>query len=211
MKTRMKIADRENRSENEAQNSFDSFRTETALGDMTMASSDEKASSSETKYYYVYWLQSGMRCYYGATVNPKRRLRQHNGLITGGSSRTRNRGPWHYHCVIQGFQTWNQALKFEWAIKYYSRRCRSIKSREESLQTLLNKERWTSTSPLSSEVPLTLQYNPIEYGFPPENYGHIKDDAGKKPAKRSGARKTQKARTSNKNKKFKKKLHGVTY
>tara|TARA_B100000482_G_C12588451_1_gene290637 strand:- start:93 stop:389 length:297 start_codon:yes stop_codon:yes gene_type:complete len=32
----------------------------------------------------------------------------------------------------------------------------------------MNKERWTSNSPLSAEVPLIVEYDPTQYGFPPD-------------------------------------------
>lgn len=161
----------------------------------------------EARKYYVYWLQSKSRCYYGATVDPVRRLRQHNEILAGGSSRTRGRGPWHFHCVIEGFHTWNDALKFEWAIKYHSKKCRSIETRQKSLDMLLQKERWTSNSPLASEVKLTIYKRPLQFGVPPENYDSLQ--------KQKVATKTSvfKSETKNKNKtrKFKKKLYGVNY
>ena len=113
--------------------------------------------------FYVYWLVSGgpgkhPRSYIGATVDPARRLRQHNGDIRGGARGTRARDDWRPHCVIGGFRTWREALQFEWAFQYYSRRARGVASREEALRALLGKERWTSNSPLASEVPLTVKY-----------------------------------------------------
>ena len=103
--------------------------------------------------FYVYWIQSGnTRCYFGATVNPTRRLKQHNMELVGGAFRTRNKGPWHFHCVISGFRTWKEALMFEWAIKFYCKRCRSIKSREDTLKMLMEKEQWTKNSPLRHRV-----------------------------------------------------------
>ena len=113
--------------------------------------------------FYVYWLVSvgpgkHPRSYIGATVDPARRLRQHNGDIRGGARRTRARDDWRPHCVIGGLRTWREALQFEWAFQYYSRRARGVASREEALRALLAKERWTSNSPPASEVPLTVEY-----------------------------------------------------
>ena len=115
--------------------------------------------------FYVYWIVSGggadstrPRSYIGATVDPARRLRQHNGDILGGARRTRARGDWRPHCVIGGFRTWREALQFEWAFQFYSRRCRGVASRDAALRGLLQKARWTSNSPPSSEVPLTVKY-----------------------------------------------------
>ncbi|KAL3161568.1 hypothetical protein ABBQ32_010433 [Trebouxia sp. C0010 RCD-2024] len=49
------------------------------------------------------------------TVNPRRRLRQHNGEITAGAHRTKRGRPWDMVLVAYGFPTKVQALQFEWA------------------------------------------------------------------------------------------------
>ena len=115
--------------------------------------------------YFVYWIVSGRRSYIGATVDPVRRLRQHCGVIAGGANRTRGR-LWKFECVISGFQTWKQALQFEWAAKYYSKGSRSIQARKLAIEAVMQRERWTSNSPLSSEIPLHLEYQPVNYGVP---------------------------------------------
>lgn len=147
--------------------------------------------------FYVYWIVSGNRSYIGATVNPSRRLRQHNGEIKGGAHRTKDKGPWAFKCVISGFRTWKEALQFEWAFKYYSRRCRGYASREACLTALMSREKWTSNSPLASEIPLRVQNLPTEYGGPPDNYSvKVKErrtSVTTKPARR------------------RKKVHGVSY
>ena len=146
--------------------------------------------------FYVYWIQSGQRAYVGATVDPCRRLRQHNGEIAGGALRTRNRGPWHFECVIHGFRTWKETLQYEWAAKYYCRRCRSIKSRYEALDALNCRDRWTSNSPPSQDIPLVMERKPTMYGLPPESYVHV-------PRLPLGHKKRCR------NNKFKAKMHGI--
>ena len=144
--------------------------------------------------YYVYWIVSKNKCYIGATVDPIRRLKQHNGELVGGAYRTHNNGPWSYYCVISGFRTWNEALSFEWAFKYHTKKCRCTKSRDFALKQLLERERWTKNSPPSSDIVLNVQYLPFEYGEPPENYTFT----------------NKKNKTKHKNKLFKN-IYGVTY
>lgn len=152
--------------------------------------------------YFVYWIQSGPRAYIGATVNPRKRLRQHNGEIAGGAARTRNRGPWHFHCVISGFRTWKEALQYEWAAKYHTRRARGISARKDALEELNRKDRWTSNSPPAAEVPLTLEYEPKHYGSPPDVYTTV-------AYRNSTTSSTRAAR--GKKKRFTKSLHNVHY
>ena len=109
---------------------------------------EEELQDETQKKYYCYWIISGNCSYIGATVNPCKRLRQHCGVCSGGARRTQGK-IWNYKLVISGFRTWKEALQFEWSFKYYSKRCRSVESRKHALETLLNRERWTSNSPLA--------------------------------------------------------------
>ena len=159
------------------------------------------------KKFYCYWITSGNSSYIGATVDPRKRLRQHCGICTGGARRTRGK-LWTFELVISGFRTWKEALQFEWSFKFYSKRCRSIESRKNALETLLNRERWTSNSPLAVEVPLHFEWKPQSYGMPSEietSTSIITSNSFKTKTK------TKKPKKTNSNSKFKKNLLGVRY
>lgn len=74
----------------------------------------------DTRFHAVYLLSSlDERCkgfyYVGYTVDPLRRLRQHNGELTNGAWRTHRRGrPWELVCCVSGFSEDRIALRFEW-------------------------------------------------------------------------------------------------
>lgn len=69
---------------------------------------------------YVYFLHGPIgkrkrRHYIGFTVNPRRRIRQHNGEIVGGAKRTtRYSSDWSMVCLISGFSSKHMALSYEW-------------------------------------------------------------------------------------------------
>jgi predicted GIY-YIG superfamily endonuclease len=60
------------------------------------------------------------KTYVGATINPNRRLRQHNGEISGGARATSGRR-WRRRYLVGGFADERAALKFEWRWKYLTR------------------------------------------------------------------------------------------
>ena len=45
-------------------------------------------------------------------------MRQHNGEIVGGAIATRNKGPWVYIVIWEGFRDKCEALSCEWRIKH---------------------------------------------------------------------------------------------
>jgi len=58
------------------------------------------------------------KTYTGITNNFERRLRQHQGKISGGARYTRSKeGSWKPIFHVTGFQTHRAVLQFEWAMK----------------------------------------------------------------------------------------------
>ena len=50
-------------------------------------------------------------------------------------------------------------MQFEWAVKHAPpRNVGGIKSRLKKMHDVMKKERWTSKSPLSKDVPLSVEY-----------------------------------------------------
>lgn len=77
-------------------------------------------------YCYILWNEKKTHTYAGYTVNPIRRLRQHNSEIVGGAQYTKRMpGPWKFLFLIE-CDSWtkNQALSFEYYLKSHGRKKR---------------------------------------------------------------------------------------
>jgi predicted GIY-YIG superfamily endonuclease len=99
-----------------------------------------------TRWVCYLLVADGGRTYIGATVNPERRLRQHNREITGGARATAGR-VWERVCYVRGFVDNHAALQFEWRWKYYGRKYDKsggtpVERRIRSLRRLLGDEKW---------------------------------------------------------------------
>lgn len=130
------------------------------------------------------------RTYIGFTVNPSRRLKQHNGLIKcGGAYRTKKHRPWYNVAVIHGFISKTQALQFEWAwqhphksviLKHHSKRPgalplpttkkTSVNGALQTLASLVSVPPWSLcplTLTICAERPLWQQYGIESLSLPP--------------------------------------------
>ena len=100
-------------------------------------------STQSTHYCYVIYNDQGLT-YNGYTVDPARRLRQHNKEIKGGAKYTSRHSGWKYLYIVTSPQfTKNTALSFEWSVKYPNnkrprpKQYSSVHGRLESLQLVL--------------------------------------------------------------------------
>ena len=100
--------------------------------------------------WFVYWLQDKYtnKTYIGKTNDLDRRLRQHNGELSGGARATHG-SEWTRVCHVKGFPDEKSALQFEWAWKHYSRKVvskDSFKKRVEALHALLSADKVTTNA-----------------------------------------------------------------
>ena len=78
-------------------------------------------STNNHTNHYCYLLQSESstsKTYFGYTVDPSKRINQHNGMIQGGASYTSKSRPWKFIAVVHGFKSESDGLKFEWALQH---------------------------------------------------------------------------------------------
>jgi predicted GIY-YIG superfamily endonuclease len=75
--------------------------------------------------YLLYTDTDKVQTYVGATVDPNRRLRQHNKELAGGAHATGIRvaqgATWKRACFIENIPEWRSALQIEWRWKQLSR------------------------------------------------------------------------------------------
>ena len=121
--------------------------------------------------HYVYLLQSinnKNKTYIGYTVNPGRRLRQHNREIKGGANKTKYSYPWRMICYISGFPDHNTALRYEWVNNHPKMMGmpfrKSVKGRLITMvDTLTKRDRFTSKTEYYTRD-LFLQWNWLVLG-----------------------------------------------
>lgn len=111
------------------------------------------------KIQYCYLLKNNYephknRTYNGYTVDPKRRIRQHNQEIKGGAKYTKKWGNknWEIYVLIKGFPDNKNALQCEWKIKHPApkkrrpKRYNSPEGRVLGLNEVLKLDKWTNQS-----------------------------------------------------------------
>lgn len=98
------------------------------------------------------------KTYVGITPDLDRRLRQHNGELSGGAMATKGR-KWERIAHVKGFPDHRAALQFEWRWKQISRRCVGgpLERRLRALQELLSLDK-----PTSSALPYSDYVNELE-------------------------------------------------
>ncbi|KAJ4821695.1 hypothetical protein LUZ62_034261 [Rhynchospora pubera] len=106
--------------------------------------------------------------YIGFTVDPKRRIRQHNGHITCGAWRTKKARPWEMVLCIYGFPSNITALQFEWAWQHPTKSLavRKAASNFKSLQGVANKIKLAYTMlnlPTWDNLNLTVNFFSTKY------------------------------------------------
>ena len=115
---------------------------------------------SHSEHWQFYLINNGPYTYAGVSPDPVKRLRKHNGEISGGAKYTASKGPgWKHICLVKGFPTKIEALQFEWAVKHEApRNVGGIDARIRKMRKVLCKEKWTSKSPLAETIPLEIEW-----------------------------------------------------
>ena len=86
--------------------------------------------------YLVYLIKCENLSYVGMTNDIFKRLRQHNGEISGGAKYTSKKKGWYPVLIIDGFQDMKSAMQCEWRLK----RARGYLNRIKYIDYIFNNE-----------------------------------------------------------------------
>lgn len=108
--------------------------------------------------HYCYILRNINKTYNGYTIDPERRLRQHNQELKGGAKYTIRNGPkWDIYVLIKGFPDKHNAMQCEWRIKHPTNRKRTPpkfttpEGRILGLNEILKNTKWTNNSQIYTD------------------------------------------------------------
>ena len=98
-------------------------------------------------YCYLLHCVKKDKTYVGATIDPDRRLKQHNGLLSGGAKATKGH-EWERRCLVGTFPDETSALQFEWKWKNLSKKQKGspLQRRFAALDFLMKSEKSTKNS-----------------------------------------------------------------
>lgn len=88
---------------------------------------------------YLIISQNTARTYVGCTLYPRRRIKQHNGIIKGGARSTTTGRPWIVALVVTGFTSKKSAMTFEYWWKHPGKRLFRARGRIEALAITMHK------------------------------------------------------------------------
>lgn len=106
--------------------------------------------SGDSRTWCVYLILSTnppIKTYVGVTTDFRRRLKQHNGELSGGAKASRAGRPWVCACLVQGFKDRSEACVFESKWKSLSRKlprqrsCGDMENQAEDISQLLLQHR----------------------------------------------------------------------
>jgi predicted GIY-YIG superfamily endonuclease len=112
------------------------------------------------QYCYILACPTNNKTYNGYTVNPYRRLRQHNQEIKGGAKYTKINGNknWEMFVLITGFPDSQNALQCEWRIKHPNKKRNVAKKYQtpqgkiKGLNEILRDDQWTAFTTVTNET-----------------------------------------------------------
>jgi structure-specific endonuclease subunit SLX1 len=91
--------------------------------------------------YLLATVEPPTKTYVGATIDVDRRLKQHNGELSGGAKATSTvPGGWYRVCYVKGFADNHEALRFEWWWKRRSSKLRGtpLVRRQAALEAMMS-------------------------------------------------------------------------